>query len=986
MLNNSGSVLQVPPILRISFLILVVFSIISTLTLCQGIDFEKTIKPISEYEKVIPKTDISLTNSVFVSNDAATMDVKFTDGNLKLSDVVAHATRDIILLESTLIKELKEYNGHSVMVYHKNDNGVYDSIVIHELIKKDGFVYLYDIEFSEIIIKGYTGSYTKTETVIQNNVTDTNLGQNFDTSNVTLISINITPATTETSPYNINTTGLVGWWKLDDNYLDSSGNGNNGTAYGSDIYFDYEKYNNGTVSNGVDDYVIMGDDSSLHAGVITTEFWINLNTLTQLGAPLWYSSGSSGYRWYTGYTTGDGRLNFFISLNGSYRNIYLDAEDAISVGRWYYVVGTFDGVYSKIYVNGILKKSVDLSEYGNSIGDYEGNLAMSWSTPSYCIDGSIDNVRVWNRPLSSTEIEQHYYDHVQQLQIRTNSNSTWSTEWNSTADNPLSVPFGAGEVLNGTRYKASTTAVIGGVTIRDYNITAMFTPSVTVYYGENVTKVSEVSNNATGYYTLNITYTPANSGTGYINYTTTDTTLLYADFWNAATLTTDNANASLTSSTLPIFSITTGDVISGVTSNYEIIVPYFYSPTNVQTTPSQTWVNISWDAVPNADKYSVYELEDGFPYVDINPTVDGVKDAIYDYAHEFLIFSPNPVDPGDYDTIYPLRTSLGVDFLIECVDNDDKLGDDDTIYYFDLDNNGLTINDPAWKISNNIVKKYLWDGDSWQVTGVSNAVGASTGAGTHYPIHELFIPIAELGANWTNGSTVKVLVKREDSSLSPDVITWYPYGNINNTDTSLWQEMVLNDIDSYTLLGNTTNLWYNATGLTSFSIYHGAVSAWNETTESNYALFDVITEDLPIYTVSGTVLDIDGYPIASAIVYSCNGFVTEITTTNVSGYWTGYNFRENNYTICASKAGYYDNSIDIFVNSNLTNQNITLSAVPVIVSKYQKIGAMFFAIPTILKLVFQKIADVIPIFIVLVFIMLIINVIGAAIYTIRMWR
>lgn len=426
---------------------------------------------------------------------------------------------------------------------------------------------------------------------------------------------------------------------------------------------------------------------------------------------------------------------------------------------------------------------------------------------------------------------------------------------------------------------------------------------------------------------------------------------------------------------------------NNISSDYrELEYGIMSSPTNIQTTPSQTWINITWDAVPNADKYSVYELENGFPYVNIDPVVNGIKDAIYDYAHEFLIFSPNPVSPGDYGTIYPVRTSLGAYLLIECVDNDDKLGDDDTIYYFDLDNNGLTVDDPAWKITNNGIKKYLWDGGSWQVTGVSDAVGASTGGGTHYPIHELFIPIAELGANWTNGNTVKVLVKREDSSLSPDVVTWYPYGNINDTDTSLWQEMVLNDPESYILLDNTTNLWYNATGLTPFTIYHGAVSAWNGSVESNYTLFDAITDDIPTYTVSGTVSDSDGDPIAGATVYSCNGFVHEITTTNISGYWIGYKFREDNYTICASKAGYYDNSIDIFVDGNLTNQNITLSTVSVIVSKYHKIGEMFFAIPTILTLVFQKIADVIPIIVVLVFIMLIINVIGVAIHAIRVWR
>ncbi|MCK4528677.1 PKD domain-containing protein, partial [candidate division WOR-3 bacterium] len=124
-------------------------------------------------------------------------------------------------------------------------------------------------------------------------------------------------------------------------------------------------------------------------------------------------------------------------------------------------------------------------------------------------------------------------------------------------------------------------------------------------------------------------------------------------------------------------------------------------PQNVTTVPHQTNVSIDWDDYAYADKYSVYELEDGFSYVDIDPVMDGIKDVIYDYAHEFLIFSPNPVSPGDYGTIYPVRTSLGVYLLIECVDNDDKLGDDDTIYYFDLDNNGLTVDDPAWKITNN---------------------------------------------------------------------------------------------------------------------------------------------------------------------------------------------------------------------------------------------------------------------------------------------
>ena len=363
-----------------------------------------------------------------------------------------------------------------------------------------------------------------------------------------------------------------------------------------------------------------------------------------------------------------------------------------------------------------------------------------------------------------------------------------------------------------------------------------------------------------------------------------------------------------------------------ITKEFNITVKV-QPPQNVTTISHQTNISINWNNYTYADKYSVYELEDGFPYVDTDPIIDGIKDTVYNYAHEFLIFSPNPITHGDYGTIYPVRTALGAYLLIESIDNDDKSGDDDTIYYFDLDNDGLTADDPAWKITDNIVKKYLWDGvDSWDVTGSTNAVGDSTGGGTYYPIHELFIPVAELGSNWTNGSTVKVLVKREDSALSPDVITWYPYGNINNTDTNLWQEMVLNDPESYNLLANITLSNYTAINLTPFTIYHGAVSSWNGTTESDYTLFDVITEDIPFYNVSGYILDDLGNKLSGAIVYSCNGFVHEITQSDIYGYWIGYNFREGNYTICGNKSGYIDNSTNIYVSSNMTNINVTLIA------------------------------------------------------------
>ena len=867
------------------------------------------------YQPIIT-SDQALSATIFATDGTTTMDAELIDGCLHVSDSV-HGVKNLRVLESMLVNRLKGYNGKEVMLYHVNDAGVTDSSRLVP-IQSDGiWTYFYDVEFSEVIIDGFVGTWEVTayNLSVSNSL---NFGQTFNASNVTSLPVNVTDDATKSHPYDINYTGCVLEWRADGDFNDTQGVN---TLINHNVTFGDGKHNEAGVFNqSIFSHVDCGNDNNLNIlEAITIEVWIKPEGNSYLG--LISKDIDDHYQVNIGP---DNKVYGYLK-NESNIGITTDNSNFIVIrSQWNHIVITYNKDISSNNVLGYLNSNNKYSGtlHGNLKGSTQ-NLYISKYAGFY-FNGSIDTIRIYNRPLSADEIQHNYYDHLQQLKIKTNSNSTWSTEWNSTADNQIQVPYADGEFFSLLNSTVPDTVVQNGITIYDYPSTVQFDAIATVGYTEDITKITESAAACT--YTLNVTHAANNTGEGYINYTTANSVLLDADFWNSAVLTTDNPNASL-SSILPHFNISTGYIAATTEYYYLIEQDYFYPPTNIQTTPSQCCVNITWDAVPNADNYSVYELEDGFFYVDTNPVVDGIKDAIYNYSHEFLIFSPNPVNPGDYETIYPLRTSLGAYFLIESVDNDNKLGDDDTVYYFDLDNDGLTIDDPAWKITNNIVKKYLWDGATWKVTGVSSAVGASTGGGTLYPIHELFIPIAELGANWTNGSTVKVLVKRVDSSLTPDVVRWYPYGNINDTDTALWQEMVLNAPESYTFLNNTINLWYNATGLTPFTIYHGGVSAWNGSQETSYALFDVITDDIPFYNVSGYIKNQDGYPLPDITVYSCNGFVSEITTTNESGFWIGYAFREGNYTICANHTCYFSGSIDIHVTDNMTNQNITLDNV-----------------------------------------------------------
>jgi hypothetical protein len=66
------------------------------------------------------------------------------------------------------------------------------------------------------------------------------------------------------------------------------------------------------------------------------------------------------------------------------------------------------GQRSKLYINGSLDKTA--SETSSSIPNYAGNLGfgiLQGNTSGY-LDGRLDDIRVYNRALSSSEVKQLY--------------------------------------------------------------------------------------------------------------------------------------------------------------------------------------------------------------------------------------------------------------------------------------------------------------------------------------------------------------------------------------------------------------------------------------------------------------------------------------------------------------------------------------------------------------------------------------------------
>ncbi len=156
--------------------------------------------------------------------------------------------------------------------------------------------------------------------------------------------------------------------------------------------------------DGVNDYVDCGNGTSIQitSDRITLEAWIN--------AAAWKTNvwdGSIIAKEDT-YPAGfmlrcgnNGRVNFALGNDHWWE---LTTEPALVTGRWYHLAGVYDGVFMKIYVDGILKATGRPTE---GINDAENNLFIgsSASYTSRTFNGMIDEVRIWNVARTQSQIQ-----------------------------------------------------------------------------------------------------------------------------------------------------------------------------------------------------------------------------------------------------------------------------------------------------------------------------------------------------------------------------------------------------------------------------------------------------------------------------------------------------------------------------------------------------------------------------------------------------
>jgi len=161
-------------------------------------------------------------------------------------------------------------------------------------------------------------------------------------------------------------------------------------------------------------FVTIPDDASLNPSFISVEAWVNPANYGYYRSFVTKNYGSSWSSPYVEYSLwlqdNTAKPSFILTIGGG-TGTGATSVDPIPMNQWSYLVGTYDGNSTKIYVNGILKGTGASPIPGAPIASRPYPLYIGPSSLSnHNYYGMIDEVSIWNRSLAPEEVLEHYYD------------------------------------------------------------------------------------------------------------------------------------------------------------------------------------------------------------------------------------------------------------------------------------------------------------------------------------------------------------------------------------------------------------------------------------------------------------------------------------------------------------------------------------------------------------------------------------------------
>ncbi len=235
-------------------------------------------------------------------------------------------------------------------------------------------------------------------------------------------------ARAEAAEVDATASGLVGYWALDEGRGDTAANtarpsadvfGNSGSARVLAPVWVKGKHGTALDFSGGRSVVMVEKTKELDCpDQVTIAAWVRLENPTARGLIL-----NHEYAYRLGVNLGKKRrVRLQLNLDGNWAGNWLTGKTSLETGRWYHLAGVFDGRQRRIYIDGRLdaeesvqgrisqgrhftigaqavqRKAKHRSKHGSKRGQAAGD------TVSNPFPGVLDEVKVWNRSLSDSEL------------------------------------------------------------------------------------------------------------------------------------------------------------------------------------------------------------------------------------------------------------------------------------------------------------------------------------------------------------------------------------------------------------------------------------------------------------------------------------------------------------------------------------------------------------------------------------------------------
>ena len=204
--------------------------------------------------------------------------------------------------------------------------------------------------------------------------------------------------------------GPVSYWRLGDvsgpSAADSIGTNvgtyRNGVVLGAPSLLTADPSDKAATFDGVNDVVSVPSTAALSpTGAVSVEAWVRPTAIPPVGA---FASLVTKAESYSLQFNGP-QLEFTTMQNGVRRRVQAPAG-AVVAGKTYHVVGTYDGTTQRLYVNGA---QVAWAPFTGALTATTNSLLLgSWDASSEFLAGTLDEVAVYAKPLTATQVANHY--------------------------------------------------------------------------------------------------------------------------------------------------------------------------------------------------------------------------------------------------------------------------------------------------------------------------------------------------------------------------------------------------------------------------------------------------------------------------------------------------------------------------------------------------------------------------------------------------